>query len=41
MRLGVVNMNEFQEVMIETLNGIDFDPVALKGKYLSERDKRL
>jgi cation diffusion facilitator CzcD-associated flavoprotein CzcO len=41
MSLGVVNMNEFQEVMIETLNGIDFDPVALKGKYLSERDKRL
>ena len=34
-------MNEFQEVMIETLNGIDFDPITLKEKYLSERDKRL
>ena len=41
MSLGVVNMNEFQEVMIETLNGIDFDPITLKEKYLSERDKRL
>ncbi|WP_420453152.1 flavin-containing monooxygenase [Ilumatobacter sp.] len=32
---------EFDDLLIETLGGIDFDPGALKAKYLAERDKRL
>ncbi len=31
----------FEAVLNETLGGIDFDPAALKAKYLEERDKRL
>ncbi|MCL4116240.1 UNVERIFIED_CONTAM: hypothetical protein GTU68_040991 [Idotea baltica] len=34
-------MAEFQDVLVETLGGIDFDPDALKEKYLFERDKRV
>ncbi|MBT7431075.1 MAG: NAD(P)-binding protein, partial [Ilumatobacter sp.] len=34
-------MAEFEDVLIETLGGIDFDPDELKRKYLAERDKRL
>jgi cation diffusion facilitator CzcD-associated flavoprotein CzcO len=34
-------MNEMSGVLRETLGEINFDPVALKEKYLSERDKRL
>ena len=34
-------MNEMGDVLRETLGEIDFDPAALKEKYLSERDKRL
>ena len=34
-------MAEFDDVLIETLGGIDFDPQELKQKYLAERDKRL
>jgi cation diffusion facilitator CzcD-associated flavoprotein CzcO len=31
----------FEEVLEETLGEIDFDPDALKARYLAERDKRL
>ncbi len=31
----------FEQVLHETLGGIDFEPAALKEKYLFERDKRL
>ena len=34
-------MAEFTDVLHETLGEIDFDPRALKEKYLAERDKRL
>jgi len=34
-------MAEFSEVLVETLGEIDFDPDALKEKYLYERDKRV
>ena len=34
-------MAEFSEVLVETLGEIDFDPQALKEKYLFERDKRV
>ncbi len=34
-------MNDMSDVLRETLGEIDFDPAALKSKYLSERDKRL
>ncbi len=34
-------MNEMGDVLRETLGELDFDPAALKEKYLSERDKRL
>ena len=34
-------MAEFSDVLVETLGGIDFDPDALKEKYLFERDKRV
>ncbi|MDA0822252.1 MAG: NAD(P)/FAD-dependent oxidoreductase [Proteobacteria bacterium] len=34
-------MNELNEVLLETLGEIEFDPKALKEKYLAERDKRL
>jgi cation diffusion facilitator CzcD-associated flavoprotein CzcO len=34
-------MNELNEVLRETLGEIEFDPKALKEKYLAERDKRL
>ena len=34
-------MNDLSDVLRETLGEIDFDPAALKTKYLSERDKRL
>ncbi len=34
-------MPEFSDVLVETLGGIDFDPDALKEKYLFERDKRI
>ncbi|MFT4582860.1 MAG: cation diffusion facilitator CzcD-associated flavoprotein CzcO [Gammaproteobacteria bacterium] len=35
------NMSELNEVLLETLGEIEFDPKALKEKYLSERDKRI
>ena len=34
-------MSELNEVLLETLGEIEFDPKALKEKYLSERDKRI
>ena len=34
-------MNDMSDVLRETLGEIDFDPAALKSKYLNERDKRL
>ena len=34
-------MADFEDVLIETLGEIDFDPHDLKQKYLAERDKRL
>lgn len=34
-------MVEFSDVLVETLGEIDFDPDALKEKYLFERDKRV
>jgi len=34
-------MAEFTDVLHETLGEIDFDPQALKEKYLQERDKRV
>ena len=34
-------MNDLSEAVRETIGEIDFDPTALKNKYLHERDKRL
>ncbi len=34
-------MNDLREVLRETLGEINFDPAALKARYLEERDKRL
>ena len=34
-------MKQMTDVLRETLGEIDFDPAALKAKYLHERDKRL
>ncbi len=34
-------MTTFDEVLEQTLGEIDFDPEALKARYLAERDKRL
>ena len=34
-------MNDISEVLRVTLGDIDFDPAALKARYLQERDKRL
>ena len=34
-------MTTFEEVLQETLGAVDFDPDALKARYLAERDKRL
>ena len=34
-------MNDISEVLRVTLGAIDFDPAALKARYLQERDKRL
>lgn len=34
-------MNNLNDVIEESLGEIDFDPAALKAKYLAERDKRL
>ena len=34
-------MTTFEEILEETLGEIDFDPDALKARYLAERDKRL
>ena len=34
-------MNDLSEAVRETIGEIDFDPIALKNKYLHERDKRL
>jgi cation diffusion facilitator CzcD-associated flavoprotein CzcO len=34
-------MNDLSEAVRETIGEIDFDPTALKSKYLHERDKRL
>jgi cation diffusion facilitator CzcD-associated flavoprotein CzcO len=34
-------MNDLHEVLRETLGEINFDPSALKARYLQERDKRL
>jgi len=34
-------MAEFSDVLHAALGDVDFDPVALKEKYLAERDKRL
>lgn len=34
-------MTTFDEVLEQTLGDIDFDPEALKARYLAERDKRL
>ncbi len=34
-------MNDLHAVLLDTLGEINFDPVALKTRYLQERDKRL
>ena len=30
-----------EKANVELMGGLDFDPAALKAKYLAERDKRL
>ena len=34
-------MTTFEDVLDETLGGVDFDPSELKARYIAERDKRL